>query len=938
MDLTLGNCRATLAPMSRVTHDGQSFSIDGRRIWLLAGSIHYARVPAEVWEDRIAAAAQAGLNTIETVCPWYLHEPRKGRFSFSGQADVGRFIQLCQEAGLWVILRPGPYVGDHYDAGGLPAWIIEKPDVKLREANEKFLERASLYLRKLMGEVSKLQATEGGPIVLMQSEHAWLCANDVQGDKYLKEITRYLRENGANVPIINTNDLWQESAGTIATWRGSEDLLLHLRQLRSVQNNAPRLVSALESADIQTWGNDTSSEFTPDALQQRIAQVLAAGSQLVISPFHGGTNFDFQGGRAAGGSDQFISTTLAKNAPLGEAGARGEKYNATKRLMTFASNFASVFAELDPQYHPIVLDPVDPKQALNNKSSSKTSASVTVVPQRGAAGRVVFVFGGSKTREVTLLIDQGIRLPVYLGDQSVGWYIFDVDLQGQGRLDYVNICPFALIDRSILVLQGPAKAPVFLSISDSSLQANVPSGKTPLVKRHKNITIIICNQEQIDTAYPDKDSLLVGVAGIDKDGQPLPLEGSTNAMRIGKDGKIVKLDLPKPKAKPKPIKLNDWQGASRCAYIDGSTPKFASLNGPATLAECGASVGYGWYRIQLKTTTTKKHNMHMPMIADRVHLYEDGKFDRTLGFGPGASNTPFEVTIAKGQHTYVALVDNLGRFSAGNDLGEDKGFFGHMLDVKTLKAIKPKKIEAQPVDPFTVRGFIEGCTLGQLSDINQLAWTFMHAKKSSLLLEVKGANSSGTFLLNDKPLGYYAGATGGKQFEVLLQPGVTEQFRRGKNVLRFAPDAIQDGALDELAGATVLYECVDVISEKATWSYAKWDQPRATEYKQLTEEAAKERLGAPCWWRCSFEPPQTQTPIWFDTHGLSKGQVFVNGLDLGRYFTSTAQCEAVGPQTLLYVPTSWVEPGEPNELVIFDEHGFAPHQTRLVFADAGPLD
>lgn len=917
----------------RVTYDSQSFSIDGRRIWLLAGSIHYARVPAEAWEDRIAAAAQAGLNTIETVCPWYLHEPRKGRFSFSGQADVGRFIQLCHEAGLWVILRPGPYVGDHYDAGGLPAWIIEQPDVKLREANEKFLERASLYLRKLMGEVSKLQASDGGPIVLMQSEHAWLCANDVQGDKYLKEITRYLRENGANVPIINTNDLWQESAGTIDTWRGSEDLLLHLRQLRSVQENAPRLVSALESADIQTWGTTSTNEFTPDALMQRIAQVLAAGSQLVISPFHGGTNFDFQGGRTPGSIDQFIGTSLAIGAPLGEAGARGKKYNAIKRLMTFASNFASVFAELDPQYHPIVLDPVDTIEA-----SSKSNTSITVVPQRGAAGRVVFVFGGGKSREATLLIDQGIRLPVHLGDQPVGWYIFDVDLQGQGRLDYVNICPFALIDRSILVLQGPAKAEVYLSISDSSLQVTVPSGKNPLVKQHKNITIIICNQDQIDSAYPDKDSLLVGVAGIDKDGQPIPLEGSTNAIRIGKDGKIQKLDLSKPKSKPKPIKLTEWQGASRCAYIDGSSPKFASLDGPASLATCGASVGYGWYRIQLKATTTKKRNMHLPFIADRLHLYKDGKFDRTLGFGPGATNKPYELSLEKGQHTFVALVDNLGRFSTGNDLGEDKGLFGHMLDVKPLTDIKPEKIEAQPVDPFIVRGFIEGCTQGQLSDINQLAWTFMHAKKSPLLLEVIGAKASGTFLLNDQPLGYYAGETGGKQFEILLTPGVTEQLRRGKNILRYAPDALQDNALDEMAASTVIYECIEVVSEKATWSYAKWDQPRATEFKKLTEDAAKERLGAPCWWRTSFEPPKTQTPIWFDTQGLSKGQIFVNGLDLGRYFTATAESEAVGPQTLLYVPTSWIEPGEPNELVIFDEHGFAPHQTRLIFADVGPLD
>ena len=110
--------------MANVTYDGQSFSIDSRRVWVLGASIEYARVPPEVWADRIAAARQAGFNTIATPCPWLVHEPRKGRFSFNGSADVRRFVELCGEAGMWVMLRPGPYVGAQYDAGGLPNWVL----------------------------------------------------------------------------------------------------------------------------------------------------------------------------------------------------------------------------------------------------------------------------------------------------------------------------------------------------------------------------------------------------------------------------------------------------------------------------------------------------------------------------------------------------------------------------------------------------------------------------------------------------------------------------------------------------------------------------------------------------------------------------------------------------------------------------------------------
>ena len=75
-------------------------------------------------------------------------------------------------------------------------------------------------------------------------------------------------------------------------------------------------------------------------------------------------------------------------------------------------------------------------------------------------------------------------------------------------------------------------------------------------------------------------------------------------------------------------------------------------------------------------------------------------------------------------------------------------------------------------------------------------------------------------------------------------------------------------------------------------------------------------------------------PVRVDTAGLGKGHVFINGNNLGRYFTATADGRAVGPQRTLYVPPSWVKPGETNEILVFDEHGFAPHRARIIFREA----
>jgi beta-galactosidase len=918
--------------MASVAYDGQSFSIDGRRVWVLGASVEYARIPPEAWADRIAAARQAGFNTIATCCPWLEHEPRKGRFAFHETTDIRRFVELCGAAGMWVLLRPGPYIGGHYDAGGLPSWLVEQPDTALREASEPFLERVSLYLRKLLGEVADLQVSNGGPILLVQSEHAWLCSNQVQAEKYLREVTRYLRENGINVPIINANDLWQESVGTIDTWRGWDDMLGHLRQLRIVQPSAPRLVCEFNPTTFDVWGDSTREEKPPGAVMQGLAQVLAAGAQPVVWPFHGGTNFGFLGGRRAGRPDGFVTTCPVAAPPLDEAGGRGAKYDAIKRLISFANHFGHVFAELDPDYHPVVLDVGSFETAGGARSAERR---VSAVHLRGSAGRLVFVFGDGLRQSASLLLEPGIRMPVALGDQPVGWYVLDVDLKGSGRLDYVNLCPFALLDRSMLVLQGPAKAPVFLSIDGSPLQATVPAGSKPTVLRHKRITVVICNQDQIDTAYHTDTTLYVGVAGLDAEGVPVPARAS--AWAITPDGTIEKAAEQKGvgRSRPRPIALSEWQAAPASAYVNGDSPRYATLEGPETLASCGAALGYGWYRIRVKSGTARKRRWHLPQVSDRAHLYIDGAFTRVVGVGRGADREPFDQTLAKGERTIVVLVDNLGRFSEGNDLGERKGLFGHIYEVKRLGTIRPKKIEGKAVDPFTLRGYIAGRTAGQLSDSNQVQWTFTHTRKASILLDVNGAEASGTFVLNDQPIAYYAGAAGTRLARILLTPAELDAFKRGRNNLRFAPDARQAGALESIMSATTLYECVDTISGSGSWAFAKWEPAASAAYRPVTRNAAKNMRSVPCWWRTSFVVRDLPQAMRLDLGGLSKGQAFVNGQNLGRYFTAAADGRAVGPQRSLYVPESWVRLDEDNELVLFDEHGSAPHRARIVFGETG---
>jgi Glycosyl hydrolases family 35/Beta-galactosidase jelly roll domain len=922
--------------MPSVTHDGQSFSIDGRRLWLVGATLQYARIPMELWADRIAAVKQAGFNTVLTSCPWMLHEPRQDRFDFTGQADLRRFVELCGNAGLRVILRPGPSIGDGFDGGGLPSWLMDIDGMTPRESNSPFLERVTLHFRRLFSELNNLYATTGGPIILVQCEHAWLCSNPTEAERYLREITRMIRESGVTVPVINANDLWQDPTGTIDTWRGWDNLLANLRQLRGVQPSAPLVVSSLDVAGPAVWGAAPAPAHPPDAIARHMAQVLAAGAQPIVAPFHGGTNFGFLGGRLAGGPDRFVTTAAAAHAPLGEAGARGEAYLALKRLATFGH----VFAELDADYQPVTLDVADQATAH------------AVVPLRGSGGRIAFVFGdrhqpatprrgrgkGAADQPLTLLLEDGVRMPVSIGSHRVGWFLFDADLHGSGRLDYCNLSPLGMVDRAILVLFGPEDARAFLSIDGNPLEATVPGHGVarPLVIEHKGLTIVICNEQQIDTTYLTDTAVHVGAAGLDGAGKPIAATGFPKIATITRGAAVSLIAADEAAGATRTLALADWRSRHAQDYADGESPRYATLDGPQPLTRCGASTGYGWYRVRFKNPRAARLLLHWPDAGDRLHLYQRGELVHLLGFGPGAERGPFHLKVA-GEQTLAILADNLGRFSEGNDTRRHIGVHGHAWEVKPLSKSKPKIGQAAPVDPFELRGFIAGGTFGQISSSRQLIWTFTHTRKTPLLIDVDAAAASGTLILNDTAIAYHPGATASGVSRIMVLAEAEETpLKRGKNVLRFAPDIQHEDALSEVAKATTVYECVRAVTESGTWAFAKWQPPAAAEFTD-----GKPARGVPCWWRTTFATPRNlahTAALWLDVAGLSKGQVQLNGANIGRYFTATATHKAVGPQTRLFLPAVWLRRDAPNEIILFDEHGFEPSRVKLTTGERGDLD
>ncbi|KAI6682076.1 hypothetical protein NL676_035957 [Syzygium grande] len=162
-----------------VSHDGRAITIDGKRRVLLSGSIHYPRSTAEMWPDLIRKAKEGGLDAIETYVFWDVHEPACRQYDFDGNLDLIRFLKTVQDEGLYAVLRIGPYVCAEWNYGGFPVWLHNMPGIKLRTANDVFMNEMKNFTSLIvnMAKQENLFASQGGPIILAQINtcNGWYC-------------------------------------------------------------------------------------------------------------------------------------------------------------------------------------------------------------------------------------------------------------------------------------------------------------------------------------------------------------------------------------------------------------------------------------------------------------------------------------------------------------------------------------------------------------------------------------------------------------------------------------------------------------------------------------------------------------------------------------------------------------------------------------------
>ncbi len=315
-----------------------NFVLDGKPFQIISGELHYARIPREYWRQRLRMAKAMGLNTIATYVFWNYHEVRPGVFDFrTGNRDLAEFIRIAQEEGLWVILRPGPYVCAEWDFGGLPSYLLKTPKMTVRGNDPRYLAAARRYVSALAKEVRPLLVTHGGPILMVQTENEY--GSFGADSTYKNAAMLMLVDAGIDVPLFTADGDWLLTKGGIpgvfAAANGEMSYDTLARRVGAFNHGTgPYMVAELYPGWLTHWAEPFPVTPT-DSFLPAYDSLLQRGVSINLYMFHGGTNFGFTSG--ANYTKKLpiepSMTSYDYDAPLSEAGWPTPKFFALRDVI-----------------------------------------------------------------------------------------------------------------------------------------------------------------------------------------------------------------------------------------------------------------------------------------------------------------------------------------------------------------------------------------------------------------------------------------------------------------------------------------------------------------------------------------------------------------------------------------------------------------------------
>lgn len=322
--------------MAILTYKGNKFFLDGEEYTIISGAMHYFRIPREYWHDRLLKLKECGFNTVETYTCWNLHEPKENIFDFSGMLDLEAYIDIAKELGLNVILRPGPYICAEWEMGGLPAWLLNYPNLTIRCNDELFISKVERYYNELLGRIVPKLSTNGGNIIMMQIENEYGSYGD--DHEYMQRIADIYKKAGVDC-LLFTSDGASSSmlqGGTLPEYpcvanfgsRPNENF----KVLNNFRPDQPLMCGEYWVGWFDHW-YEKHHVRDPKEVAKLFKDMIDCGASLNFYMFHGGTNFGYMNGANYYDKYEPTITSYDYNALLSEAGDLTPAYFEVRKII-----------------------------------------------------------------------------------------------------------------------------------------------------------------------------------------------------------------------------------------------------------------------------------------------------------------------------------------------------------------------------------------------------------------------------------------------------------------------------------------------------------------------------------------------------------------------------------------------------------------------------
>ena len=484
---TMLACLSVLCAMAGVPEvkwDRQSLIIDGHRVCPVMGEVHYSRIPADEWAAEVKKMKEGGVTIVATYVFWNHIEEQEGLFNWSGQRDLRRFLEICQQEQLPVVLRIGPFCHGEVRNGGIPDWMFQK-GCKLRDRNKVFLGYAEKLYRQIFSQIQGLQWKDGGPIMACQFDNEYRGSGD-----YLMDLKRIALKIGFDLPFY-TRTGWPELSKPVpfgemlplygdyadGFWDkettetcGNYYKAFNFKGFRSSTAIGTDILGKQEAKT--TKGDEQYPYFTcelgggmatayhrrpyiyaDDAYSMAVVKLGSGSNLLGYYMYHGGTNPESLTGITLNETQRTLGTanndlpvkTYDFQCPLGEFGQHYPVYYRLRPLHLFMHDYAELLAPMDASFPA--------PQDLKRGQDDLLRWSV-----RTADGTSGFIFVNNYERLQTLSAKKNVSL--HLGDVALprltipagAMAVFPVNIDG---IRYATAQLVARRDGKVYLMQVP---------------------------------------------------------------------------------------------------------------------------------------------------------------------------------------------------------------------------------------------------------------------------------------------------------------------------------------------------------------------------------------------------------------------------------------------------------------------------------------------------